>query len=124
MDHYKRQEEAAARVSEMVLRPVAKRMDQIQRDVDFDPWDLFPLYGTYSSDFDECAIDVLEELQSGKKVRADLGAEMFREILCHAELCDYGTSPRGCFATQDFKAVLPAFIEKWKEFSAVIWDDE
>lgn len=123
MDHYRRQAEAAAKVAEMISRPVAERIDQIECDVNFDPWDLFPLYGTYSGDFDECAIDVLEELRSGKKVRRDLGAEMFRELLCHAELCDYGTSPRVCFPTQEFKALLPDFIEKWKAFSAAHWAD-
>lgn len=91
----------------------------------FDPWeDLFPaIYGSYSSDFDECAIDVLKEVLSGKKVRDDLGAEMFREMLCRADLCGYGTSPRVCFPTGAFRPLLPVLIEKWTAYSAVAWAD-
>ena len=89
----------------------------------FDPWELFPcLYGSYSSDFDECAIAVLTELIDGNKQREDLGAEMFREMLCTAALCDYGSSPRVCFPTEDFRPLLPRLIEKWREFSALQWD--
>lgn len=123
MDYYLiKQKQAAEKVAALLKLPV---------DVDnmlsvgeyFDPWDLFLLYGTYSSDFDECAIEVLEELRAGRKVRDDLGAEMFREMLCNLELCDYGTSPRHCWPTGDFKPLLPEFIDKWKAFSATIWKE-
>lgn len=122
MDHWQRQKEAAAKVAEMMKRPL---LDELYSDSDFsspfDPWELTPIYGTYSSDFDDCAIDVLEEIRDKRKVRDDLGAEMFREMLCRMELCDYGTSPRVCFSTPDFAEILPAFIEKWKAFSAQHW---
>lgn len=121
MDHWKRQDRAAEKVAELIKLPVADELDQTECERNFDPWEIFPVYGTYSSDFDECAIAVLEELRDGKKVRDDLGAEMFREMLCRMELCDYGSSPRVCFPTTGFKEVLPAFIDKWKEFSAMVW---
>lgn len=90
----------------------------------FDPWDLFPcLYGSYSGEFDQCAIDVLTEVLEGEKRRDDLGAEMFREMLCRANLCDYGSSPRVCFPTTKFKEILPELIAKWREYSAVRWSN-
>lgn len=88
----------------------------------FNPWDLFPcLYGTYSSEFDNLALVVLSDLLHGTYNRIDLAAEMFREILCTTGLCNYGTSPRGCFATEAFKERLPRFIERWREYSQINW---
>lgn len=91
----------------------------------FDPWSLFPaLYGSYGGDFDKCAIEVLSEILAGKKTRDDLGAEMFREMLCNADLCDYGTSPRVCFATQEFKELIPVLIEMWRAYSMAVWGED
>ena len=104
--------------------PVAEHKYDLGSDGTFDPWSLFPLYGSYSSDFDECAIEVLEELRERFSRRDDLGAEMFREMLCVMGLCDYGTSPRVCWPTPEFSALLPAFIEKWKAYSKLHWSDE
>lgn len=87
----------------------------------FDPWSMFPVYGVYSKDFDDCAIDVLNELQTGKKIRRDLGAEMFREMLCNLSLCNYGSSPRFCFPEPPFKELLPELIKKWSEYSRKEW---
>ncbi len=88
----------------------------------FDPWDLFPLlYGSYCGSFVRCAIEVLSELKDGEKRRDDLGAEMFREMLCNKHLCDYGTSPRVCFPTSNFRPLLVPLIEKWKAYSLVKW---
>lgn len=112
--------EAAERLEALLARPLSCDNQTVDSD-DFDPWEPFPVYGCYSSDFDECALDVLREIQSGNKVRDDLGAEMFREMLCKAELCDYGTSPRVCFPTRRFQQMLPEFIEKWSAYSAMMW---
>jgi hypothetical protein len=91
----------------------------------FEPWSLFPcVYGSYSGDFDKCAIDALTELVEGKKRRSDLGAEMFREMLCNAHLCDYGTSPRVCFPTREFLELLPVLLEKWKAHSLAYWGQD
>jgi hypothetical protein len=88
----------------------------------FNPWDLFPcVYGTYSSAFDDMAIEVLEDIRDGVFDRDDLASEMFREMLCTAGLCDYGTSPRVCFATTEFKTRLPRLIERWREYSQIHW---
>lgn len=78
-------------------------------------------YGTYDGDFDECAIDVLQDIYQGSTQRADLAARMFREVLCVKELCDYGTSPRVCFPTPEFKEILPDFIAKWEEYRKIKW---
>jgi hypothetical protein len=95
-------------------------------DTEFDPWRLFPaLYGAYSSDFDDLAIAVLSDLRDGYRhgQRRDLAAEMFREMLCTAELCDYGTSPRACFPVREFSERLPALIDKWTEYRKITWGD-
>lgn len=96
-----------------------------QHDGTFDPWRLFPsLYGSYSGEFDRCAIEVLTELSQKEAVRDDLGAHMFREMLCTAYLCDYGTSPRVCFPTKDFRPLVPALLEKWKAYSLIVWGED
>ena len=112
---HKRQESAAR-----ILAELAKPMD----DDEFNPWALFPaLYGGYSQDFDECALDVLRELRDGDKRRHDLGAEMFREMLCAAEMCDYGSSPRACFWTLE-TALLQRLVDRWAEWSEIQWGEQ
>lgn len=124
MDHWQRQKAASAKIAEIMALPIFDEHSESESESFFDPWESFPIYGTYSSDFDECAIEVLEEIRDKRKKRDDLGAEMFREMLCRMDLCDYGTSPRVCFSTSDFEAVLPAFIEKWKAFSKAHWKSD
>lgn len=91
----------------------------------FDPWSIFPsVYGSFDSEFDRMAVEVLTEILTVQRKRYDLAAEMFREMLCSADLCDYGSSPRVCFATEQFKPLLPALIEKWKAYSLIVWEDD
>lgn len=97
----------------------------------FDPWEPFErsLYGSYSSEFDDMAITVLENIlhqRWGRDHGESLAHEVFREILCNAGLCDYGTSPRGCFPDwgSGFADVLPLYLQKWKQYRAVEWGDE
>jgi hypothetical protein len=112
--------DAAARVEAVLAKPLAEH-GQMSVD-DFDPWEIMQLlYGCYDSDFDECAIHVLEELRDGTKRRDDLGAEMLREMLCNLDLCEYGSSPRVCFPTEPFRRVLPSLIEKWKAYAQIKW---
>lgn len=116
-------QEAAAKVRTILDRPMAEAPD-LQSCDDFDPWDVLPaLFGSYASEFDDCAIDVLTELRDGEKRRDDLGAEMIREMLCTANLCDYGTSPRYCWPTADFEALLPELIEKWCVYRDWCWSE-
>lgn len=116
--------EAASKVREILDRPDPDLPDC--RSIDhFDPWDIFPsLYGSYDSAFDECAIDVLSEIRDGGRKRTDLAADMIREMLCTADLCDYGSSPRHCWATTAFKALLPELIERWQAYSKQQWEGE
>lgn len=123
--YYQRLErEAIERLTALLaLRMPAFREEAGSEGV-FDPWDIFPVYGSYSSDFDECALDVLRELRDRAKVRDDLGAEMFREMLCKQELCNYGTSPRVCFPSERFRHLLPEFIEKWQAYAELQWGSD
>lgn len=89
----------------------------------FDPWDIFPVYGNYSSSFDDMALKVLENLLNGEYDDEELAHEMFREMLCEKGLCDYGTSPRVCFPTTGFKKLLPKFISKWKQYYKLTWEE-
>lgn len=133
MDYYQREKEAAARVAELLERPIAAE-PMVQSVEDFDPWDLFPcVYGSYSSDFDEAMLDVLTALNLAANDNWDeafamqrkegLAHRIFREMLCNAELCDYGTSPRSCFATTEFSPLLPRLIGRWKEYYAMKWGE-
>lgn len=118
------QDKAADSVLSILKLPLDS--DMIGVDGYFDPWAIFPsIYGSYSSEFDECAIAVLRELKDPKydeRGRTDLGAYMFREMLCVLDLCDYGTSPRVCFATAPFKAIIPDLIEKWLAYYLAQWE--
>jgi len=113
--------------TEKVIALLAQTLPVIEDDCGcegyFSPWELFGLYGTYSGDFDVCAIEVLIELSTSEKIRHDLGAEMFREMLCVLGACSYGTSPRVCFPNQSFKALLPGMIAKWIAYSTVLWGE-
>ncbi len=112
---------AAARVREILDRPLPNDFS-CRSSEEFDPWDIFPaLYGSYSDDFDACAIDVLSELLNRDLRREDLAAEMLREMLCTQNLCEYGTSPRSCWPTAEFQPLIPELLEKWKAWSAASW---
>jgi hypothetical protein len=90
----------------------------------FDPWEIFPFYGNYSSAFHDMALRVLENLLAGRFDDEGLAEEMFREVLCNLELCDYGTSPRVCFPTNEFRVLLPSLIKKWREYYQIIWKEK
>ena len=116
--------EAAERLDAILAMPDSDSPEMVDAG-SFDPWEIIPcLYGSYSSDFDQCAIDVLTEIHRAEKVREDLGAEMFREMLCNLNLCSYGTSPRVCFATSEFKKRLPLLLERWKRYAVSQWGAE
>ncbi len=117
-----REEESADRVASMLALPPIPPNRLYSDGECFDPWDLFPaVYGSYSSEFDELAIAVLEDIRHGTHKREDLANEIFREMLCTAGLCAYGTSPRVCFPTQSFGRLLDALIDRWKEYAAIKW---
>lgn len=116
---------ACDRLSRLLLLPPIPGDDGFFGDGEhFDPWDLFPcVYGSYSSAFDDMAITVLSNIRDGKFEKEELAAEMFREMLCTTGLCDYGTSPRGCFASSEFAPLLPTLIERWKEYARLRWGE-
>lgn len=123
MNYYEAQErEAAAFLEALLARPSIPDDGAYSDGECFDPWDLFPaLYGSYSKAFDDMAIEVLSDIRDGTWNRTDLASEMFREMLCTCGLCDYGSSPRVCFAATAFKEMLPRLIERWREYSAIQW---
>lgn len=118
-------EAGAAKVREILARPMPESADMLGVEGEFDPWDIFPaLYGSYDSAFDRLAIDVLCDVRDLKHRRDDLAADMLREMLCTADLCDYGSNPRVCFPTTQFAEILPALIEKWRAYAALAWHEE
>jgi len=117
------EEESIAKLKEVLARPVGDIWDR-EEEV-FDPWDLFPyVYGSYSSAFDDMAIEVLENMQNKTFKEESLAHEMFREMLCVKELAEYGTSPRGCWANGEFRDLLPELLAKWKEYRKLTWETE
>lgn len=118
-------------IREQLTKPVGREEGWINPD-HFDPWEAFPsVYGSYSSDFDDMAILVLDNILN-KRWGADHGEglahEMFREMLCTAGLCSYGTSPRGCFPDwvdgESTAPLLAALLAKWQEYRRVAWGED
>ena len=119
--------EAVERLVKIMSHPMPKTTDEVGIEGMFDPWDIVDcIYGSYSGDFDLCAIEILTEISKGQTygIRRDLGARMFREMLCCLNLCEYGMSPRSCFPTPGFKEHLPRLITMWKEWSLVHWNED
>lgn len=123
MNFYEQKEaEANAKLDALLALPPIPADGMYSDGECFNPWDLFPaLYGTYSSTFDDLALEVLEDIRDRTHLRTDLAAEMFREMLCTSGFCNYGTSPRVCFASPGFADRLPRLIERWDEYSAIHW---
>jgi hypothetical protein len=127
--YYQRVErEAVGELQELLNRPDAPSSDYIgvidektDKPEYFDPWDIFPVYGNYSSEFDDMALEVLGNLLNSTFKGETLAHEMFREMLCKKNLCDYGTSPRVCFPTTEFKELIPAYISKWRKYYKLNW---
>lgn len=114
--------EAIDQLSAMLALPLPLDESELGVDDVFDPWNLFPsLYGSYSNDFDLCAIQVLEDLRDGTDHRDDLAGAMFREMLCTSHLCWFGSSPRVCGPISGFKDLLPGLIDKWKAHYVIQW---
>jgi len=121
---HKVEREAAERLQALLARPDMPDWDSHMgpAEEEFDPWELFPsLYGTYSKAFDDLAIDVLERINEERFEDESLAHQMFREMLCTAQLCTYGTSPRVCFPTENFRPLLPALIERWTRYRDTMW---
>ncbi len=96
---------------------------------EFTPWDGVlggVLMGCYSSAFDELALRVLRDLRERKfgGEDRDLAYEMLQEVLCGLGLCEYGGSPRGSWAVEEFAEILPAVIDKWGEYACLQWGDD
>jgi hypothetical protein len=125
VNYYEAQERKAIEAVDALLAKPSIRDDGMYSDGEcFVPWDLFPcVYGSYSSAFDDMAIEVLTDILDDTFNRDDLASEMFREMLCTTGLCDYGTSPRVCSASTSFKEALPRFIERWREYASIKWKD-
>jgi len=131
----KKEREAGEKLRKLLDKPMARTGDEIgifDPNTDeteyFDPWDLFPeLYGSYSSEFDDVALTVLRNISEpdyDKRKKENIAHEMFREMLCTKYLCDYGTSPRGCFGTKEFKKSLPELIDKWEQYYKLVWGED
>lgn len=116
-------QEAANKVRAALAMPLPA-IENDCADVEyFDPWEIFPcFYGSYSGEFDQMAITTLRNIRDGIFDGTDLARQMFREYLCRVNLCTYGTSPRGCFPTEDFRPLLQDLIDKWHAYSKVRWD--
>ena len=122
--HVRVERDAAEKLWTSLNLPLPENRSALGSEGYFNPWDMFPVYGSFSSEFDGCALDVLIELSRDTKSRGDLGAEMFREMLCTMHLCNFGSSPRECFPTTVFRELLPALISKWRAYYWVQWGGE
>lgn len=87
----------------------------------FDPWFDLGLYGSYSSAFDDLAIAVLTDMRDQTFIEQSLAGEIFRELLCVKDLCEYGTSPRCCWPRGSFRNALPTILQKLEALRAIRW---
>lgn len=123
MTVYEDEARAAHKVAALMALPDIPPNGEPYNDGErFAPWGLLPgVYGTYSADFDDLAIAVLKDIRDGTWREGDLAARMLREMLCVSGLCAYGTSPRTCFPTTLFKALLPSLITRWERYRELAW---
>lgn len=115
-------QEALLRINQKLQLRDMTHPEDFGEDV-FEPWEaVFPmLYGTYDSAFSDCVLALLENLLINNWNNDDLATNIMRELLCTQGLCDYGSSPRTCFPTPEFKAILPELIWRWRRFDALLW---
>lgn len=95
------------------------------------PWDTLTPLGSYNSEIDDQGIAILKLIVSepgifcndiAKRVGLHPShVELWQYLFCGADICDYGTSPRGCFPNGD-KA--KAFLENWKVYRQKSWEDD
>jgi hypothetical protein len=96
---------------------------------DYDFWeDVGLTCGGYNSDIDEDLINVFIQTSINNwysEIAKTLGLDekyviILLEILCAADFCEYGTSPRGAWAIQDtfesnLKKLTVWYEHKWNE---------
>jgi len=81
----------------------------------------------YNSQIDQDLINIFKLISEGKfntKIAKELDlpdqyVELMQSILCHADWCDYGTSPRGCWI--DHKKDKLELIEKLEKYYFNRW---
>lgn len=99
-------------------------------DAEFDPWTRLGVRcGGYSSDQDDLGIAIFEIIIEDfpaycTDIAARVGVspahvELWQYILCSAGLCEYGSSPRGCWPVNDDDA--KKFLQDWKAFRDDSW---
>jgi hypothetical protein len=96
---------------------------------EFDPWEEFGLRCVnYNSQIDEDMINVMKCIKN-KKYNSDIAVELnlseqyvelLQSILCSKNICEYGTSPRGCWFMHSIDA--DEYINKWQEYYKNNWE--
>lgn len=94
----------------------------------WDPWGALNLRClSYNAQIDQDAINVLQGIQD-KLYCTDIAerysmspahVELLQGIFCSANWCEYGTSPRACFAMD--REGFPNLIAAWKDFYHRQW---
>lgn len=119
---------ARERLTALVSLPMPDK-DLIGAEGYFDPWDAFDgIIGAYSSDIDECAVEIMQAVID-RNTFAVLAttecpfAEFFLHILAGHNYVDYGTSPRGAWATFGSENVFRKFVGMWREWNVLKWSD-
>jgi len=94
-----------------------------------DFWDILGIHcGGYGSDVDDDIIKVMEAMHAQVGNTSSIAShtglsephvELIQYILCSAGMCDYGTSPRGCWLIHTVKDLVPEIVARWRKE----WDD-
>jgi hypothetical protein len=94
----------------------------------FDPWELFPaVYGSYSEDHGEAAIEALQRVLKVKEFSGPptIGVELFMEMLCTQELAGYGMSPRTAWLESggpQHVSIMKEWLERFIRYENERWN--
>jgi hypothetical protein len=114
-------------------KPVSEIIAPNAEDENGDYWDPWESLGlnccSYNSEIDQQAIDVLRLIGKPEFTYCDdiaetvglapAHVELFQGIFSSAGWCEYGTSPRGCWAID--RKGFPALIAAWESYYERKW---
>lgn len=119
MNEKKRQEAIKRQLQRLDPDPAATSP---QPDV-FDPWEALELpLASYNGAVEVDILVVLEGLLAGR-YNSDISdrsgmteshVELIQYMLCESNVCDYGTSPRGCWIVHGLKNDVEALANRWR----------
>ena len=123
MLHANEQTRQTAIIEQLAKRDTNPNSDEMDLDA-FDPWEGLGLpLGPYNGAVEHDVLVVLEGILAGKfmtDIASETGlteghVELIQYMLCDADVCDYGTSPRGCWVIHGMKEEVSKLAQRWRK---------